>query len=143
MSSNAVSTPSSAPATSSERMPGVSMSSAPPGSANSSRWVVVWRPRESSSRTVGCRLALLAEQRVDERGLADARRTEHDRGPPGAQVRPEVRDVVAGQRRQDDDRDARRDGLDGHEPALEVVGDVGLVEDDRPGSTPLDQATAR
>ena len=122
MSSNAVSTPSSAPATSSERMPGVSMSRAPPGSANSSRWVVVWRPRESSSRTSPVGLALLAEERVDERRLADARRAEHDRGPAGRQVRREVRDVVAGQRRQDDDRDARRDRLDRHEPAVEVVG---------------------
>ena len=44
-----------APATPSERMPGVSMRSAPPGSRTSSRWVVVWRPRESSSRTAPVR----------------------------------------------------------------------------------------
>ena len=78
----------------------------------------------------GGRLALLAEQRVDQGGLADAGRAEHDRGPAGAQVLAEVRDVVAGQGAEDDDGHAGGDGLDRDEPALEVVGDVGLVEDD-------------
>ena len=32
-------------------MPGVSIRQAPPGSGSSARWVVVWRPRASLSRT--------------------------------------------------------------------------------------------
>ena len=55
MSANVGSRPSDSPATPSDRMPGVSMSSAPPGRRTSSRWVVVWRPRESSSRTAAVR----------------------------------------------------------------------------------------
>ena len=90
-SSNAASTPSSAPRTSSARMPGVSTSSAPPGSSNSSRWVVVWRPRESESRTSAGRLAVLAEQRVDQRRLADARRAEDRRGRARAAGAPAAR----------------------------------------------------
>ena len=110
MSSKAVSTPSSAPATSSERMPGVSMSSAPPGSANSSRWVVVWRPRESSSRTVAVAWRCLAEQRVDERRLADARRPEHDRGRgPGRRYGSRSATWSPVSAESDDDRHAGRD----------------------------------
>ncbi len=94
--------------------------------------------RRVAAPRVGCpdlagRLALLAQQRVQQRRLADARRPEHDRRSPGAEERSEVADVVAGQRGQDDDRDAGRDGLDRHEPTLEVEGDVGLVQDDDRG----------
>src|SRR5467141_2267433 len=53
MSANACTTPSSASHSCISRKPGVSISSAPPGSTNSSLAVVVCRPRLSLSRT-GC-----------------------------------------------------------------------------------------
>ena len=75
-------------------------------------------------------LPLLAEQRVDERRLADARRAQHDRGVARVQVRRERVEAVAGQRGQDHDRDGRGDRLDREAAAVEVGRDVGLVEDD-------------
>ena len=71
MSVNASSIPS-ALAIAWSRSPGVSMSSAPVGRTNSSRCVVAWRPRSSPARISQRELPLLAEQRVDERRLADA-----------------------------------------------------------------------
>ena len=68
--------PSHRPAT---RMPGVSISSAPPGSVSSSRVTVVWRPRPSLARTAPVSWRSLAQQRVDERRLAGAGRAEQDR----------------------------------------------------------------
>ncbi len=107
MSSNAVSTPSSAPATSSERMPGrVDEQRA----AGQREQLAVGRRVAAAGVVVadlGGGLALLAEERVDERGLADARRAEDDRRRPGPRYGARSRDVVAGQRRQHDDR-ARR-----------------------------------
>ncbi len=103
------------------------------GAARQDEQLAVGR-RVAAARVVvadrGGRLAFLAEQGVDQRGLADAGRAEHDRRSPGPQVLAEVRDVVAGQRAQDDDGHAGGDAPDGDEPPLQVVGDVGLVEDD-------------
>ena len=53
MSANVCSTPSSASHRPTERMPGVSISTPPPGSGSSSRCVVVWRPRPSSRSSAG------------------------------------------------------------------------------------------
>ena len=89
MSANASSMPPP-PASVCSRSPGVSISSAPLGRTNSSRWVVAWRPRSSRSRISQRPLALLAEQRVDERRLADAGHAEQRRGPAAAEVRVEV-----------------------------------------------------
>ena len=126
--------PSAAPATPSERIPGVSMSSAPPGSRTSSRWVVVWRPAGVVLADRAGALPLGAQQGVDERGLADARRAEHDRGAARREVvGGERRDAVAGERGHRADIDARRDGLGGDPLALGVRGDVGLVEQDDRG----------
>ena len=80
--------PSHRPAT---RIPGVSISDAPHGSASSSRVTVVWRPRRSSAHLARLH-PLLAEQRVDQRRLAGAGRAEQDGGragrEQGAQRRP-------------------------------------------------------
>ena len=75
------------------------------------------------------RLACLAEEGVHQRRLPDARRSEHDGGRPGPQVRREIGQMVPGQRRERDDRDAGRDRLDRHASAVGVEPDVGLVED--------------
>ena len=79
-------------------------------------------------------LALVPQQRVDERGLADARRAEDDGRPARREVVVrERRDAVAGQGRDGPDLDARRDGL-GRDPEPDrVVRDVGLVEHDDRG----------
>ena len=74
-------------------------------------------------------LPLGAQQGVDERGLADARRAEHDRGPARGQVvLGERGHAVAGERGHQADLDARGDGLGGDPLALGVRRDVGLVE---------------
>ena len=75
MSANAPPVPSHSPAS---RIPGVSISSAPPGSMSSSRVTVVWRPRPSCARTAPTAWRSVAEQRVDERRLAGAARAEQD-----------------------------------------------------------------
>ena len=76
-------------------------------------------------------LAVVAEQRVDQRGLAHARRAEHDGRPARGQVVVrEIGDAGAGQRRDDPHLDAGRDRLGGDAQALGIVGHVGLVEHD-------------
>ena len=84
-SANASASPSSASHMPTERMPGLSISSAPKWVTSSSRTVVVCRPRWSPSRTVAGRLALPAKERVDDRRLADAGRS--DAAPPSCPVR--------------------------------------------------------
>ena len=104
---------------------------APPGSVSSSRVTVVWRPRPSDSRTSAGGLALLAEQRVDQRRLAGARRAEQDRGAARRQELSEGVHALAG-----DGADRQRVG-DAH-PARELrrlqvalLVEVGLGEDER------------
>ena len=129
-SSKAVSTPSSAPSTSSARMPGVSTSSAPPGSSNSSRWVVVCRPRESESRT-----SAVAWRSSPSRALTSVDLPTPDEPRiaavvPGSRCARSSSRPWPGPRRDGDRRDARGDRVDRDEPAVDVVGEVGLVEDD-------------
>ena len=130
MSANASSMPSAAPATPSDRIPGVSMRSAPPGSRTSSRWVVVWRPRESSSRTAPVRSRSVPSSALTSVDLPTPDEPEHDRGPARREVvGRERRDAVAGERRHRSG--PRRPGATASAAtplALEVVGHVGLVE---------------
>ena len=58
MSSNTRSATSSSPVSLSSRIPGVSIRHAPWGRVIRVRWVVVWRPRESRSRTAPVRILL-------------------------------------------------------------------------------------
>ena len=67
--------------------PGVSISSAPSSSVNSSRWVVAWRPRASFSRTASVRWRSSPEQEVHERALADAGHADEGRRPARLQPR--------------------------------------------------------
>ena len=134
MSSKAASTPSSAPATSSERMPGVSIEQRAAGQLEQ---LAVGR-RVAAARVVvadgGRGLARLAEEGVDERRLADARRPEHDRGParsPGAAAGRSRWSPVSAE--STTTGTPGRDRLDGDEAAVEVVGDVRLVEHDDRG----------
>ena len=118
------------------------MSSAPPGSSNSSRWVVVWRPRESSSRT-----AAVAWRSSPRSALTsvDLPTPDEPRTPPSCpgrrwarrSSRPSPVSAETG-----DDRHAGRDRLDRDQPALDVVGEVGLLRTTT-GVIALDQATAR
>ena len=145
MSAKALSRPSAAPATPSERMPGVSMSSAPAGSRTSSRWVVVWRPRESSSRTAPVRWRSWPSSALTSVDLPtpDEPRTTAVR-PGGrwssasAATPSPVRAEIG------PDLDARGDGLGGDAEPGRVVRDVGLVEhDDRGGAAgPRDREVA-
>ena len=131
MSSNAASTPSSAPATSSARMPGVSMSSAPPGSSNSSRWVVVWRPRESILADRRGGLALLAEERV-RRASTCRRPTSPGRprsGPGRGTARGRRADRRSARRARRSARAGAIDSTSRRRPSRSI-GDVRLVEDD-------------
>ena len=111
-------------------MPGVSMSNAPPGNGTSSRCVVVWRPRESFSRT----------SRVSCRSWPTSRLISVDFPTPDD---PSSATVVAqlqvGEQLLDPASELRADGVDGHgarnagdlrAARLQIVGEVGLVEDD-------------
>src|SRR5262245_8673167 len=76
--------------------------------------------------------ALLAEEPVDERRLADARRAEERHRPPHAEVRAHGGEALAAQRGDDMDGHARGDRLGLAPPGLDVLGEVGLVQaDDR------------
>ena len=88
----------------------------------------------------------LPSERVDERGLADARGAEHDGGParrrggrrPGRATPSPVSAEIG------PDLDAGRDGLGGDAQPVEVVGHVGLVEHDhgRRAAGPRDREVA-
>ena len=129
-SSKAASTPSSAPSTSSARMPGVSTSSAPPGSSNSSRWVVVWRPRESESRTSPVAWRSSPSSALTSVDLPTPDEPRIAAVVPGRRCAAQLVEPCAGPGRDRDGRDARRDRVDRDEPAVDVVGEVRLVEDD-------------
>ena len=110
-------------------MPGVSTSSAPPGSSNSSRWVVVWRPRESASRT-----SAVAWRSSPSRALTSVDLPTPDE-PRIAAVVPGA-GARAGRRARSPVRAETATvarpgaiGVDRDEPAVDVVGQVGLVED--------------
>ena len=96
------------------------------------------------SRTSAGRLAVLAEERVDQRRLADAGRAQDRGGRARPEVRPQLVEPLAGPRRDRDRRDARRDRVDRDEAAVDVVGQVGLVEDDDRGdlARPRDREVA-
>ena len=79
---------------------------------------------------LGRRLAVLPEQGVDERRLADPGRAQDRGGRARSQVRSQGVQPGAGPGRDRHRRDARRDRVDGDQPAVHVVGEVGLVEDD-------------
>ena len=143
MSSKATSTPSSAPATSSARMPGVSMRKAPPGSSNSSRWVVVWRPRESSSRTAAVAWRCSPRSALTSVDLPTPDEPSTTAVWPGAEVGREVRDVVAGQRREHDDRHARARSTRPRGAGRSRSTATSALLRTTTGRTPLDQATAR
>ena len=91
-------------------------------------------------------LAVLAEQRVENRRLADARGTEDRGSGAGAKVSQERLEPIAGRRRHRHDRHAPSDRLDLDTALVHVVADIGLVEDDdrvdparpRDGQVPLD-----
>ena len=88
-------------------------------------------------------LALLAQQRVDERRLADARRAEHDRRAATTQVGvPEALDPVAGERGHGPHLDARSDGLGRDPEPFDVVATSDLLRTTTGVAPPL-QATAR
>ncbi len=68
-------------------MPGLSMMMPPPGSRTSSRRVVVCRPAPSARDLARREPGVVADQRVDERRLADARGTEqHPRRRPAPSI---------------------------------------------------------
>ena len=61
----------------------------------------------------------VTQQRIDERGLADARGAEHHRGPASAQVLVGQRGyALAGERRDHTDLDAGGDGTRGDALAI-------------------------
>ena len=129
MSSNAVSTPSSAPATSSERIPGVSMSSAPPGSrtARDASSCGGRASRRSRTAAVACRASPRSALTSVDLPTPD--------DPSTTAVRPGRRWTAPGRSRWSPVSadtvtigHARRDRLDRDPPALDVVADVGLVE---------------
>ena len=77
------------------------------------------------------RLALLAEQRVHERRLADARGAEQDDRPAGPEVRLELLEALAGDGADGVDGHADRDRLDLRDRRLGVLGQVELRQHDR------------
>ena len=105
------------------------------------RRVAATRVRRTNRRG---RLAILAQQRVDERRLPDARRTEDGRGRARVgDIRAAARDPrPSTPRPATSARRARR--LDRDEPPVDVVGEVGLVEDDdrRDAARPGDRQVA-
>ena len=125
-------------------MPGVSTSSAPPGSSNSSRWVVVWRPRESASRTSAVAWRSSPRSALTSVDLPTPDEPRIAAVVPGSEVRAQVVEPGAGPRRDGDRATPGRDRLDRHEPAVHVVGEVGLVEDDdrRDAAGPGDREVA-
>ena len=136
--------PSAAPATPSERMPGVSIRSAPPGSRTSSRCVVVWRPRESSARTAFVRW------RSGRGARSRAWTCRHPTSPaaprcgPAPGARRQALDAVAGERRTRRTSTPGATALGRDPKAIDVGGQVGLVEhDDGSGAaTPRDREVA-
>ena len=110
--------------------PGVSTSSDPPGSSNSSRWVVVWRPRESDSRTSAVFWRSSPSRALTSVDLPTPDEPEDRRRGARRRCARNVVEPGAGVGRDRDDRDARSDRIDRHEPSIDVVREVGLVEDD-------------
>ena len=106
------------------------MSTPPPGIRISSRVTVVWRPRPSLTRTSRVGLPLLAEERVDERGLPGARRPDQDRGAMTRDVREQRLDALTGERVRHEHVRAERDRLDCRARCIQVGGEVGLREHD-------------
>jgi hypothetical protein len=93
-------------------------------------------------------LAVLPEQRVEDRRLADTRRAKDRHGRASRKVRTERVEPVARRCRHGHDRHAGRNRGHGQKGAIEIVGHVALVQDDdrrdaaRPGDReiPLDAA---
>ena len=110
-------------------MPGVSTRRAPPGSSNSSRWVVVCRPRESETRTSAVRWRASPSRaltRVDLPTPDDPRMAAVE---PGRRWASSSSSPAPVQAETGSAGDAGRDRVDRDQPAVDVVGEVRLVQD--------------
>ena len=105
------------------------MRTPPSGRTSSSRWVVVWRPRPSD-RTLAGPDPLVAQQGVDQRGLADAGRAQQHPGLRSREVGEEHVDALRGHSGRDVDGHAEGNGLGLGDRAVEVGREVGLVQHD-------------
>ncbi len=147
ISSKVLSSPSSSAQSPSSRMPGVSMSSAPPGSRTSSR--AGRRMAAPPGRGVAHRRrpeALLAEQAVDHGRFSHSRGPEEGDRPSRREERHQAVEAPFGQGPDGHDRDPRRDARGRGDDVLEVRPEVGLVEDDdraRPRWTRRSSGSAR
>ena len=110
------------------RRPGVSRSSAPPGRAISSRWVVVCRPRWSAARTSRVFCFSRPRSRLTSVRLADAGGAQERDGAAGREPRHERVQPLARLRRDHEHRHAGGDALDLGAAGVDVGAQVGLVE---------------
>ena len=110
--------------------PGVSTRSAPPGSSNSSRWVVVCRPRESESRTSAVRWRSSPSRALTRVDLPTPDEPRIAAVVPGRRCASRSSRPAPVQRRDGDHRDARGDRVDRDQPSVTSSVEVGLVEHD-------------
>ena len=124
-------------------MPGVSMSSAPPGSSTSWRAVVVWRPSRPRRSIAPTLQRLAAEQPIDQSRLADAGRTEQRDRLRRTQIRLERAEPVLLQRADDDDVDERKARADRRACAGRVLARDRPCSAAPPGTAPASHTIVR
>ena len=127
-------TADSSPHGCSSRMPGVSISSAPPGSSTSCRAVVVCRPLPSSSLIAPTRSDSAPSQAVHQRRLANAGRAKQRDRLRRTQVRRERVEPGLLERADGDDVDHRQPRADRLARGHRIVAEIGLVQARPPGS---------
>ena len=126
---------SSASHRASARRPGVSISSAPPGSRTSSRAVVVWRPFPSSRISPVAKLDRAEPEAVRKRGLAGAGRSQEGDGRPWLEETADSLHAGAGERADRHDIAAADQALRRLDGAGDILGHVRLGQHrDRAGA---------
>ena len=115
-------------------MPGLSTTMPPPGRTTSCRRVVVCRPRAVTRNRAG-REELLADERVDEGGLTDARRPDQRPGRPRLEDGADAVEPESGASRDGDDGGVACDREDLGCTRVGILGEVRLRQQDhRPGA---------